>query len=477
MNAVASRSASQNKHRYPTKRPHFNHKSVKGIHYTVGIKKKKRNEAGGSRRDAPEASWIRSKEVLYMRKQTVISLLCAGVLTAGAVTGLMGFADNDTALAGSAGTEKVQLLATSDVDSDSDSDSSDTAEATGTITGVSDVAAAAMPSVVSITNKSVQEVQNLYSIYGYGAPTYEQESTSCGSGIIIGKNDSELLICTNNHVVENSTELSVGFADESVCEAVVKGTDASNDLAVVAVKLDDISSDTMDAIKVAEIGDSDKLVVGQQVVAIGNALGYGQSVTTGIVSALNRTIDIDGYQADLIQTDAAINPGNSGGALLDMQGRVIGINSAKAAANGVEGMGYAIPISNAKSILEDLMNKKTRTDKVDEADSAYVGIAGQGVSGEMSSLYGIPEGIYLTEVQDGSPAADAGLQKGDIITKFDGSSVTSRQDLKTQLAYYAAGEEVPVTIQRQNGSEYEEQKVTITLGKLSDYQDSQQETN
>ena len=412
-----------------------------------------------------------------MRKQTVISLLCAGVLTAGAVTGLMGFAANDTALAGSAGTEKVQLLATSDVDSDSDSDSSDTAEATGTITGVSDVAAAAMPSVVSITNKSVQEVQNLYSVYGYGAPTYEQESTSCGSGIIIGKNDSELLICTNNHVVENSTELSVGFADESVCEAVVKGTDASNDLAVVAVKLDDISSDTMDAIKVAEIGDSDKLVVGQQVVAIGNALGYGQSVTTGIVSALNRTIDIDGYQADLIQTDAAINPGNSGGALLDMQGRVIGINSAKAAANGVEGMGYAIPISNAKSILEDLMNKKTRTDKVDEADSAYVGIAGQGVSGEMSSLYGIPEGIYLTEVQDGSPAADAGLQKGDIITKFDGSSVTSKQDLKTQLAYYAAGEEVPVTIQRQNGSEYEEQKVTITLGKLSDYQDSQQETN
>ena len=412
-----------------------------------------------------------------MRKQTVISLLCAGVLTAGAVTGLMGFADNDTALAGSAGTEKVQLLATSDVDSDSDSDSSDTAEATGTITGVSDAAAAAMPSVVSITNKSVQEVQNLYSIYGYGAPTYEQESTSCGSGIIIGKNDSELLICTNNHVVENSTELSVGFADESVCEAVVKDTDASNDLAVVAVKLDDISSDTMDAIKVAEIGDSDKLVVGQQVVAIGNALGYGQSVTTGIVSALNRTIDIDGYQADLIQTDAAINPGNSGGALLDMQGRVIGINSAKAAANGVEGMGYAIPISNAKSILEDLMNKKTRTDKVDEADSAYVGIAGQGVSGEMSSLYGIPEGIYLTEVQDGSPAADAGLQKGDIITKFDGSSVTSMQDLKTQLAYYAAGEEVPVTIQRQNGSEYEEQKVTITLGKLSDYQDSQQETN
>ena len=407
-----------------------------------------------------------------MKKQTLISLLCAGVLTAGAVTGLMGFADKDSA-------NDVSLTSSKKVELISTSSDIDTAEVStdGTITGVSDVAAAVMPAVVSITNKSVQEVQNYFSRYGYGAPSYTEESTSAGSGIIIGQNDDELLICTNNHVVENSTELSVGFADESVCEAVVKGTDASNDLAVVAVKLDDISSDTMDAIKVAEIGDSDKLVVGQQVVAIGNALGYGQSVTTGIVSALNRTIDIDGYQADLIQTDAAINPGNSGGALLDMQGRVIGINSAKAAANGVEGMGYAIPISNAKSILEDLMNKKTRTDKVDEADSAYVGIAGQGVSGEMSSLYGIPEGIYLTEVQDGSPAADAGLQKGDIITKFDGSSVTSMQDLKTQLAYYAAGEEVPVTIQRQNGSEYEEQKVTITLGKLSDYQDSQQETN
>lgn len=407
-----------------------------------------------------------------MKKQTLISLLCAGVLTAGAVTGLMGFADKDSA-------NDVSLTSSKKVELISTSSDIDTAEVStdGTITGVSDVAAAVMPAVVSITNKSVQEVQNYFSRYGYGAPSYTEESTSAGSGIIIGQNDDELLICTNNHVVENSTELTVGFADGSAYEAVVKGTDAANDLAVVAVKLDDISDDTMDAIKIAEIGDSDDLVVGQQVVAIGNALGYGQSVTTGIVSALNRTIDIDGYQADLIQTDAAINPGNSGGALLDMQGRVIGINSAKAAANGVEGMGYAIPISNAKSILEDLMNKKTRTDKVDEADSAYVGIAGQGVSGEMSSLYGIPEGIYLTEVQDGSPAADAGLQKGDIITKFDGSSVTSKQDLKTQLAYYAAGEEVPVTIQRQNGSEYEEQKVTITLGKLSDYQDSQQETN
>ena len=348
---------------------------------------------------------------------------------------------------------------------------------------VTDIVKSAMPSIVSITSKSVQEVENYFGMFGGRNSIQQQEVESAGSGIIIGKNDSELLIATNNHVIDGAETVSVSFVDNETYEATIKGTDSDKDLAVVAVPLSSISSDTMSKISVATIGDSSKLEVGEQVVAIGNALGYGQSVTTGIVSATNRTLDSeDSSEASydgisLIQTDAAINPGNSGGALLDMQGRVIGINSAKAAANGVEGMGYAIPISNAKSILEDLMNKKTRTDKVDEADSAYVGIAGQGVSGEMSSLYGLPEGIYLTEVQDGSPAADAGLQKGDIITKFDGSSVTSRQDLKTQLAYYAAGEEVPVTIQRQNGSEYEEQKVTITLGKLSDYQDSQQETN
>ena len=355
--------------------------------------------------------------------------------------------------------------------------------ADGTTYSVQEIVANAMPSMVAITNKGVQEVQS----YFYGQ-TYQQETESTGSGVIIGQTDDELLIATNNNVVSGAQTLSVCFSvdaedsDDLVVSADVKGTDPNHDLAIVTVKMSDISDDVKSKIKVMEVGSSDELALGEQVVAIGNALGYGQSVTTGIVSALDREVTVetdDGNTVtnNMIQTDASINPGNSGGALLDMQGRVIGINSAKAAANGVEGMGYAIPISNAKSILEDLMNKKTRTDKVDEADSAYVGIAGQGVSGEMSSLYGIPEGIYLTEVQDGSPAADAGLQKGDIITKFDGSSVTSKQDLKTQLAYYAAGEEVPVTIQRQNGSEYEEQKVTITLGKLSDYQDSQQETN
>ena len=396
-----------------------------------------------------------------MKKRTVISLLCAGVLTVGAFTGLTGFAEKDE-------TENTNsdyiLLATGEVGQAE-------VQPGGTITGVSDVAAAVMPAVVSITNKSVEEVQDLFGMYGrYGrGGTYTYESESCGSGIIIGQNDSELLICTNNHVVEGAGEITVGFVDDEVYEAVLKGADASNDLAVVAVSLDDISDDTMSQIKIAEIGDSDSLVVGQQVVAIGNALGYGQSVTTGIVSALNRKIDLEGYDTDLIQTDAAINPGNSGGALLDMEGHVIGINSAKASAYGVEGMGYAIPISYAKPILEDLMNKKTRTETVDEADSAFIGITGEEVSDEMSVLYGIPKGIYITEVQEDSPAEEAGLKKGDVIIKFDGSSVASMSELKRMLAYYAAGEEVPVTVSRASDGEYEEQKIDLTLGALDDY--------
>ena len=396
-----------------------------------------------------------------MKKRTVISLLCAGVLTVGAFTGLTGFAEKDEA---ENKNSDYTLLATSEVGQAE-------VQTGGTITGVSDVAAAVMPAVVSITNKSVEEVQDLFGMYGrYGrGGTYTYESESCGSGIIIGQNDSELLICTNNHVVEGAGEITVGFVDDEVYEAVLKGADASNDLAVVAVSLDDISDDTMSQIKIAEIGDSDSLVVGQQVVAIGNALGYGQSVTTGIVSALNRKIDLEGYDTDLIQTDAAINPGNSGGALLDMEGHVIGINSAKASSNGVEGMGYAIPISYAKPILEDLMNKKTRTETVDEEDSAFIGITGEEVSDEMSSLYGIPKGIYITEVQEDSPAEDAELKKGDVIIKFDGSSVGSMSELKRMLAYYAAGEEVPATISRASDGEYGEQKIDLTLGALEDY--------
>lgn len=343
---------------------------------------------------------------------------------------------------------------------------------TSTVTSdVSDIVENTLPSIVSITNMSVQEVQNFF------GGISQQESESAGSGIIISQNDSELLVVTNNHVVEGSDTLTVTFNDGNSVEAQIKGTDSARDLAVVAVPLDKISDDTMNAIKVATLGDSDSLKVGEPAIAIGNALGYGQSVTTGIVSALNRTIQIEGNEQTLIQTDAAINPGNSGGALLDMQGRVIGINSAKASANGVEGMGYAIPISTAKPILEDLMNKKTRTETVSEEDSAYIGITGKAVSNEMSELYGIPEGIYVTDVSEGSPAEDAGLKKGDIITKFDGSSVTSMSGLKETLAYYAAGEEVPVTISRQSGDGYEEQKVTLTLGAAADYQSQADDSN
>lgn len=403
-----------------------------------------------------------------MKNKTVVSFICAIALTAGAVAGLTGFKGKETELETTqiGTTGDFQLLSTSEIDGAQ-------VNTSGTITGVSDVAAAVMPAVVSITNKTVQEVQSLYGRYGRygfgGGETYTYETESCGSGIIIGENDEELLICTNNHVVEGATEITVGFVDDEVYTAVVKGTDASNDLAVVAVKIADISDDTLSEIKIAEIGNSDELLVGEQVVAIGNALGYGQSVTTGIVSALNRTIDLDGYNAELIQTDAAINPGNSGGALLDMQGRVIGINSAKASSSGVEGMGYAIPISYAQPILEDLMNKKTRTETVDEADSAYIGISGQGVTDEMSELYGIPKGIYLTEVQEGSPAEEAGLTKGLVITKFDGSSVSSMEDLREMLPYYAAGEEVPVTVSYQSDGEYVEEKLTLTLGAAEDY--------
>ena len=408
-----------------------------------------------------------------MKKKPAISLLCAGVLTAGAITGLTGFADKDDDRAAAG---EYTLLSTAEVD-DGDLDEAEV-KADGTITGVSDVAAAVMPAVVSITNKSVQEVQDLFGMYGFygrgGGRTYTYESESCGSGIIIGESDTELLICTNNHVVEDASEITVGFVDDEVYQATLKGTDADNDLAVVAVSLDDISDDTMDQIKVAEIGDSDSLVVGQQVVAIGNALGYGQSVTTGIVSALNRSIGVEENAGttvyeNLIQTDAAINPGNSGGALLDMKGRVIGINSAKASSSGVEGMGYAIPISSAKPILEDLMNKKTRTETVDEEDSAFIGISGQAVSDEVASLYGIPKGIYITEVENDSPADDAGLKKGDIITKFDGSSVSSMEDLRAVLPYYAAGEEVTLTVSKADDGQYEEEKIDITLGALSDY--------
>lgn len=321
------------------------------------------------------------------------------------------------------------------------------------------VASEAMPSIVAITNKSVQEVMTMY-----GMGTRQYESESAGSGIIIGQNDTELLIATNAHVVEDANTISVAFIDEQAYEAQTKGSDSVNDLAIVAVKLDDISGSTLDAIKVAKIGDSDALQIGEQVVAIGNALGYGQSVTTGIVSALNRNIDgsDDENSTRYIQTDAAINPGNSGGALLNMAGELIGINSAKLASTKIEGMGYAIPISAANPIMDDLMNMVTRS-LVDESEAGYLGIAGFSVTDEVAAAYDIPKGIYVSETTPGTAAEKAGLKKGDVIVKFDGMAMDSINKLKERLGYYKAGETVEIIVARSDNGEYIERTLQVTL--------------
>ena len=328
---------------------------------------------------------------------------------------------------------------------------------------VSDIAEGMMPAMVSITNISVQEVQSYFGLFGRGG-TQTQKSQSSGTGIIIGENSSELLIVTNNHVVDEATTLSVCFVDDEVCEATIKGTDPDNDLAVIAVKLDDVKAQTLEVIKAAKIGNSDTLKVGQQVVAIGNALGYGQSVTTGIVSALNR--QIDDTDAIMIQTDAAINPGNSGGALVNMNGEVVGINSAKFSSTEVEGMGYAISITMAMPIIEDLMNRTTR-EKVSEDKAAYLGISGEEITASVSSAYGIPQGIYITSVSSDSPLQDAGIRAKSILTYFDGIRVTSLSNLENRLQYYAAGETVDVTFQVPSGNRYTEKTVQITLGNAS----------
>ena len=331
---------------------------------------------------------------------------------------------------------------------------------TSTVTSdVSDIVENTLPSIVSITNMSVQEVQNFF------GGISQQESESSGSGIIISQNDSELLVVTNNHVVEGSDTLTVTFNDGNSVEAQIKGTDSARDLAVVAVPLDKISDDTMNAIKVATLGDSDSLKVGEPAIAIGNALGYGQSVTTGIVSATGRTID--GFDGEYIQTDAAINPGNSGGALLNANGEVIGINSAKINSSAVEGMGFAIPISDASDVIQNLMNKETRS-KVSDEERGYLGIKGYDVSEEGAQMYNMPTGVYVKEVMSGGGAEKAGLTKGSIITGFEGSSISGMSSLQEQLQYYKAGEEVTLTVQipDKNG-EYTEKDIKVTLGKNS----------
>ena len=331
---------------------------------------------------------------------------------------------------------------------------------------VAEVASVAMPSLVTISTMSVEEMQSFFG----GTQKYQVQGA--GTGVIIGENDSELLIATNNHVIEGATQVSVGFVDESVISAQIKGFDEDHDLAVVAVKLSDISEVTRSQIRVATVGDSDALVLGQQVVAIGNALGYGQSVTSGYVSALNRSLQLsDGtntFTSDgLIQTDAAINSGNSGGALLNMKGELVGINEAKRSGNGqqasVDNVGFAIPMAKAEPILEELMNENTR-EQLEDDKRGYLGITCADVTSEYSQIYNMPEGVCVTSVVSGGPADQAGIRKGDVITKFDGKSVTSYSKLENRLKYYSSGEEVPVVIQRASGSSYKEQTVKVTLG-------------
>ena len=419
-----------------------------------------------------------------------LSAVLFGGVAGGVFTGVT-YATGATAKAQSTQTDSSKQETTKTTLQTTTSSGSTGSSASGQSLDVSSIAKNAMPSIVAITNKSVQEVQDYFSMFSRGSGTQEQEVESQGSGIIIGQNDSELLIATNNHVVEDADTLSVSFVNNQVCKANIKGTDADNDLAVIAVPLSEIPDDTMSSIAVATMGDSDSVEVGEQVVAIGNALGYGQSVTTGIISAANRVIDSDsssdgssdGTTADTsstdttgktyLQTDAAINPGNSGGALLNMNGEVIGINSAKLASTEVEGMGYAIPVSRVSDIIENLMNEQTRT-KVAAEDQGTIGIKCLDVSSQIQQAYNMPAGIYISEVTSGGAAENAGLKSGYVLTSFDGHSITSTSELKSLLQYYSAGETVEVEVQVPDNGSYETKTFSLTLGTSTSSSDDQQ---
>lgn len=401
------------------------------------------------------------------------------------------------------GKKSVQVQSTQTISQNKSSDSEESVSgSTEGTSSVSQVAQNAMPSIVSIVGVSVQEIPQIYQYFGYGQ---QQETQSSGSGIIVGQNDTELLIATNNHVVSGTNSLTVCFTNQDgsavtgngdvektsaegesgstnqdgqdsslddvqsgAVSAQIKGTDADNDLAVISVKLEDIPEDVLSEIKVATIGDSDSLQMGEQVVAIGNALGYGQSVTSGYVSALNRQVSSDDTDGTFIQTDAAINPGNSGGALLNMKGELIGINSAKIASDEVEGMGFAIPISKAEPILDEMMNQETRYKVEDEDKAAYIGITCENVTSDVNQMYGIPQGVYVDTVVEGGPAEKAGIKKGDVITKIDGTAIDAYKDLVDRLEYYEAGETVELEVYRAQDGEYNAQKISVTLGAKKD---------
>lgn len=397
---------------------------------------------------ARKAAGITAAAVLF---GTVAGGVMTGVNYVGAR--LTGLADiTATAPAETEGTTTAQVPETSAASNNGST------TAVSTVTDVSSIAEKAMPSLVAINDTMTVEQNNFF-----GMPqTYQAQSS--GSGIIVGQNDTELLIATNNHVVSGATDMKVTFTDSTQVAAAVKGTDSATDLAIIAVKLSDIPSDTMSKIKVATLGNSDNVKVGQQVIAIGNALGYGQSLTVGYISALDREItDENGIQHTYIQTDAAINPGNSGGALLDLNGNVIGINAAKNASTEVEGMGFATPISKAQEILNNLMTKKTR-EAVDESAQGYLGIQGTNIDANASKEYGMPVGIYVYKIVEGGAAANSDLKEKDIITKFDGQSVTNMEELKQMLTYYEGGSTVSLTVQSLVNGSYVEHEVQITLG-------------
>ena len=438
----------------------------------------------------------RNDKIRKIAKKGLTFSLCAvlaGGLAAGSFEGVNKLAGWSGATTVEAASNKDETTLTYAKSEKKDADASDSKSDTGKDTGstakgsldVSEIVSEALPSIVSITTKSVQEVQNyfgMYGMYGYAPQQQEQEVEGSGSGIIVGKNDDELLIATNYHVVEGADTLSVAFTDGNAVEASVKGFDEERDLAVVSVSLDDVEDDTMDAISIANIGSSDDLKVGEQVVAIGNALGYGQSVTTGIVSAKNRRMDSDNNTVtdgsddssdgvNLIQTDAAINPGNSGGALLNMEGEVVGINSAKLASTEVEGMGYAIAISDVTDILQNLMNETSR-DKLDDSEHGVLGIKGSSVSSEAVQMYGIPAGVFVKEVTEGGAADKAGLKANSVITEFNGKTVSSINQLIEYLSYYEPDEEVELTVQVPHGTSYKEETVKATLDENTDADDS-----
>ena len=438
----------------------------------------------------------RNDKIRKIAKKGLTLSLCAvlaGGLAAGSFEGVNKLAGWSGATTVEAASNKDETTLTYAKSEKKDADASDSKSDTGKDTGstakgnldVSEIASEALPSIVSITTKSVQEVQNyfgMYGMYGYAPQQQEQEVEGSGSGIIVGKNDDELLIATNYHVVEGADTLSVAFTDGNAVEASVKGFDEERDLAVVSVSLDDVKDDTMDAISIAKIGSSDDLKVGEQVIAIGNALGYGQSVTTGIVSAKNRRMDSDNNTVtdgsddssdgvNLIQTDAAINPGNSGGALLNMEGEVVGINSAKLASTEVEGMGYAIAISDVTDILQNLMNETSR-DKLDDSEHGVLGIEGSSVSSEAVQMYGIPAGVFVKKVTEGGAADKAGLKANSVITEFNGKTVSSIDQLMEYLSYYEPDEEVELTVQVPHGTSYKEETVKVTLDENTDADDS-----